>query len=318
MGFWGLFVLASVVIMARLLTTIEEDRSMTRTYRGLVALCLAVALLAGIAAAFGVFARGDGSTEEAVSIRGERFEYVTSGVYKYNAERVVAEGAGWDAVTLFLAVPALLIALPGIARGSLRARLVALGLLGYLVYQYLMYSVYWALGPLFPLFIVLYPMAAAGIIWIVHTIDVGRLPERFSARFPRRGMIAASAAVGLLLIGMWSQRIVAGLRGDIDGILLGTPTLAIQALDLGVVVPFAFLTAGLLYARRPSGFLLATALAVKGVTMAAAICAMLIVAALVEGGLEVVPFAIFATVTLAFGWLAFRMFASVKPDATQA
>ncbi len=291
---------------------------MTRMYRGLVALCLAVALLAGIAAAFGVFARGDGTTEEAVSIRGERFEYISTGVYAYNAERVVAEGVGWDAVTLFLAVPALLLALPGIARGSLRARLAALGLLGYLFYQYLMYAVYWAFGPLFPLFVVIYPLAAAGIVWIVSTIDVRGLPERFTDRFPRAGMIGLSAAVGLLLVGMWSQRIYSALAEGVDGVLLGTSTLAVQALDLGIIVPVALATAGALYARRPVGYLLATALAVKGVTMAAAICAMLVVAALVEGALEVVPFAIFAMVAVVSGWLAFKMFASVKRTASEA
>lgn len=43
----------------------------------------------------------------------------------------------------------------GIACGSLRARMLAVGLLAYLFYQYMMYALFWALGPLFPLFIAL-------------------------------------------------------------------------------------------------------------------------------------------------------------------
>ena len=91
---------------------------MTPNYRGLVALCLAIALLAGATAAAGVLLRGDGSTAQATSVRGETYSYATTGVYEYNAERVVAEGVGWDWVTLCFAVPALLAALPFLARGS--------------------------------------------------------------------------------------------------------------------------------------------------------------------------------------------------------
>ncbi|WP_148314540.1 hypothetical protein [Sorangium cellulosum] len=55
-------------------------------------LCLGIALLAALAAAAGVFFRGDGATAAAVSIRGEHYAYATTGVYRYNAERLVAEG----------------------------------------------------------------------------------------------------------------------------------------------------------------------------------------------------------------------------------
>lgn len=290
----------------------------TGTNHGIAAICLAVALLAATAATLGVLARGDGTAVETVSIRGERYQYVTGGVYAYNAERIVAEGVGWDAVTLFVAVPALLLALPALRRGSLKARLFALGMLGYLFYQYLMYAVYWAFGPLFPLFVVIYPLAATGIVWIVGTMDVPRLPERFSARFPRTGMIVLSLAVGLMLVGMWSRRIATALGGNVDRLLFGATTMSVQALDLGVVVPLALATALFLWRKRPWGYLLATLLAVKGVTMAAAICAMLIVAAMVEGALDAGGLAIFATIALAAAWLASRIFASVLPAEVDA
>lgn len=53
-----------------------------------------------------------------------------TGVYAYNAQRVVAEGVGWDIVTLVLAEPALLVVVPLVAQGSFRGRLFAAGLLG--------------------------------------------------------------------------------------------------------------------------------------------------------------------------------------------
>lgn len=285
-------------------------------YRGIAAACVALALVAAATAAFGAFARGDGSTKSAVSIRGESFEYVTTGVYAYNPVRVVAEGVGWDYVTLFLVVPAMLLAAVFIARGSLRARLFALGLLGYFFYQYLMYSVFWGFGPLFVPFIVIYSASAALIVWLVSTIDVALLPQRFDTRFPGKTMAVISILMALQLVAMWAQRISAGLRGDWEAAgMYGMPAMSVQALDLGIIVPLALVTGILAWRRHSWGYLLGPVFAVKGVTMAGAICAMLISAAIVEGSLEVGSFAIFATATALFGALAWRMLASIKPGS---
>ncbi|HET6351061.1 MAG TPA: hypothetical protein VFG89_02875 [Coriobacteriia bacterium] len=290
---------------------------MKNQYRGIVALCIAIAILAGVTAAIGVFGRGDGSTAAAVSVRGESYRYATTGVYKYSGERVVAEGVGWDYVTLLLAVPALLTAMPFVARGSLRARLLALGLLGYLVYQYLMYAVFWAFCPLFVNFILLYSASACAFVWIVSGIEIGSLAERFDLdRFPRKTLAVVCAVMALMLVAMWAQRIAAAMRGDVvTAGFEGMPTLSVQAMDLGMIVPLALATAALAWARRPWGYLLGPVFAVKGVTMAGAICAMLVSAAFVEGSLEVGSFAIFGVATALFGLLAYKTLASVKPLA---
>lgn len=60
----------------------------------LAALAGGVALLAAVAAALGVFARGDGSFVTVTSARGEVYEMATTGVYANNALQVVAEGVG--------------------------------------------------------------------------------------------------------------------------------------------------------------------------------------------------------------------------------
>jgi hypothetical protein len=91
----------------------------------LAGLAAAVALLAGIAAALGTFARGDGSFATVTSARGEVYDVATTGVYADNALQVVAEGVGWDVFTLVVAVPALLIAAVGVWRGSSRAARIA-------------------------------------------------------------------------------------------------------------------------------------------------------------------------------------------------
>lgn len=291
----------------------------SRVYKSLALYCLVIALAVGVTSAIGVFARGSGATEHGVSIRGEEFDYATDGVYAYNAERVVAEGVGWDALTLFAAVPALLVCVPFVARGSLRARLAAAGILGYFVYQYLMYAVFWALGPLFPAFIALYPVSFIGVVWIVSTLDIRSLPARFSEKFPRKSIAIFSGVMGLQLIAMWVPRIATGLSGDLAGAgLLGTPTLAVQALDLGIIVPLALATAVFAWQRKPVGYLLAAVFAVKGVTMAGAIVAMLISAWIVEGTPEIPPLVLFSAATAVAGVIAFFVLKSVRAEGEAA
>lgn len=286
----------------------------TARVRLLAGYSVVVALLAGTAAAIGITQRGSGATAEATSILGERYSYAIDGVYAHNAVRVVAEGVGWDAVTLFLAVPALLVAAVFVARGSLRARLAALGLFGYLAYQYLMYAMFWAVGPLFPLFVVLYPAALLGIAWIVGTLDTRALAAAVGPGFPRRTLAVFAAVMSAMLVVMWVPRIAAGIAGDPVGAnLLGTPTLTVQALDLGLVVPLSLATAVLVWRRHRAGYVLGALFTVKAVTMAGAIVAMLVSAWMVEGTLEVVPFAIFGAVTAFAGVLAARVLLAV-PD----
>jgi hypothetical protein len=285
---------------------------MRQTRTGMAVLCLVVALLTGAAAAIGVFLRGEGTTESVVSPRGEVYEMVTDGIYRYNAQRLVAEGVGWDLFTLFAAVPALLVALLGVSRDRLRWKLFALGILAYLFYQYLMYAVTWAFGPLFLLFVGIYAGALAAMVWILSTIRVKELPERFSDRFPGLGMGVFSLAIGLVLTGMWLGRIIPATAGQIQGVLVGQTTLVVQALDLGLIVPLAVFTGVMAWRRRPLGYLLASVLVVKGAAMAAAISAMLLVAWSVEGTLEIAPLAFFVLVVAAAVWLGVRMYRSVS------
>jgi hypothetical protein len=237
----------------------------------------------------------------------------TTGVYAYNAMRVVAEGTGWDIFTLLFAVPALLATLPSLSKGSLHGKLFVLGILGYLFYQYLMYAVAWAFGPLFLLFVAIYALSLVAIVWIVSTIPLAGLSEHFSQRFPRRGMAILCFFLAALLVFMWLTRTISALGGEIQGVLDGQTTLVVQALDLGLIVPIALFTGVTVWRGSAVGYLLGSTMAVKAFAMAAAICAMLLAAWTFEGELEVVPLAIFATAAGLSAWLGIRMYRSVLP-----
>ncbi len=280
----------------------------------LALLCGAIASLAGVVAAIGVLDRGDGAVALVTSERGVMYEMATTGVYANNAQRVVAEGVGWDLFTLLVAVPALFVGAWLLHKGSFRGTLFTLGVLGYLLYQYLEYAVTWAFGPLFLAFVVLYGASLLAIVGIVGLVAREGVAGRFSEDFPRRGWIALSATMSLLLTALWLGRIKVALDGDLAAAgLTSETTLTVQALDLGLIVPILLLSAALAWQRSMIGYALATSSSVMFVGMAGAIVGMLLSAAVVEGVVEVVPMAIFGIAGVAGVAVGARALQAVIP-----
>jgi hypothetical protein len=287
-----------------------------RTNTALALVCAAIALLAAVTAGLGVFARGDGAYQTVTSVRGVTYEVATSGVYAWNAQRIVAEGVGWDVFTLFVVGPALAVTAIAVARGSFRGRLVALGLLGYVFYQYLEYAMTWALGPLFPAFIVLFGSSLIGIVWLAAAVARDGVAGRFQSHVPVRAFSVVSVTMAVLLALMWTRRIATALGGDLEAAgLRGETTLVVQALDLGLVVPAALLISWQAWRRTAAGLALAAVYVVTSIAMSSAIVAMLVSAAVVEGTLEIAPVAIFSAYVVASAAIAIRVYRGVAPAA---
>ncbi len=285
---------------------------MTRRPSASVVLVGVVAGLAAVASAAGVFLRGDLATMPFTTVRGESIDVVRGGVYAWNSLPVVSEGVGWDLVTLALVVPAALIALPMLARGSLRATLIELGLLAYFLYQYAEYSMYWAIGPLYPLHLATFALALSAMALLVASIDLAALPARFGTAFPRRGVVALGVFMIVLLAGLWLPavfRVV--VDGDVQGQLNGGATLVVPAFDLGLLVPLGAFTAITAWRRLPVGFVLASVVVVKAVAMPVAIVAMLLVEAVNTGTLALPPIVIFALTALASAAIGTRVYGSI-------
>jgi len=294
---------------------------MTTTSRVATAvLCAVVALLAGVASALGVFARGDGTFTTVTSARGEIYEVAANGVYADNARQLVAEGIGWDVFTLIVAVPLLLVGAALVARGSFRGALLAAGMLGYSAYMYLEYAVTWTFGPLFGLFVGICAGSLAGLFGVGAMVAAAGVRERFSDAFPARAWAGLSIGMAFLLTVLWIGRIAEGLAADTP-VLHGETTMTVQALDLGLVAPVSVSLAILALRRVPAAQAAAAAFAVTFVAMSAAIASMMVSAWVVTGVLALPPIVIFTAAALAGGWLAARMFrsvgASVLPDSTQ-
>ena len=257
--------------------------------------------------------RGDLATRRFVTVRGEAVDVLTSGVYRYNARAVAAEGVGLDAVTLFLVVPALFIALAFVRRGSLRATLFTIGLLAYLLYQYLEYAVFLAYGPLFLLYVATFALSLTAIALLVARIDLGGLGARFARGFPRRSVIALGVFMAVLLCAMWLPLVLRTMGGSTGTALAGATTMVVQAFDLGLLVPLGIATAVTVYRRSPAGYLLASVVVVKACAMATAIASMLVVEWMATGVLAIGFIAVFALTAMGSAILAVKVYKSVGP-----
>ena len=225
--------------------------------RPLAALVALVALLAGIASLAGILLRGDLATIPWTTLRGETIDAVSGGIYAWNALPVVSEGVGWDLVTLVLAVPGALLAAAGMARGSYRATLVALGLLVYFLYQYAEYAMFWAIGPLYPLHVLLAALSLSATALLVAGLDVAGAARRFGPTFPRRAVAGLGIFMVVVLSALWLPtvwRVVVG--GEVQGLLNGGSTLVVPAFDLGFLVPLGVFTAVAAWRRLPAGYIL--------------------------------------------------------------
>jgi hypothetical protein len=279
--------------------------------RGLAAYCSTLAVAVGGVASVGVFLRGGDETQLATSARGEQFEMVTAGVYSFNGVQIVAEGVAWDIFTLVATVPALLLSAYWLSRGSFRARLASLGLLVYYFYQYLMYATAWALGPLFLPFVALCGASGIGVAWLSTSLSTSAIAQRFDERFPRRSVVGFCVVIALVLVVMWSGVIVAVQRGEAP--LNGQTTLVVQALDLGLVVPLAGMTALMALRRRPVAYVLGSVVAVKGLAMSCAIVLMVLGSANVGDPMDWPGLVIFILAAAYCTWLCARIWRSVLP-----
>lgn len=275
-----------------------------------IRLSIIIVLLSLIAAGLGVFWQGQGETYTFTTLRGESVEIFGRGLYRHDSISYAAQATAQDAVTLILGIPLLIVGMIWASKGSLRGHLLLTGTLGYFLYTYTSYSFLSAYNVLFLEYVALFSLCLFAFILAMMSINPANVADKIAEKFPRKGIsIFMMILAGFLLLA-WLGRIVPGLMN-------GTPpfglesytTLVIQALDLGIIVPTSALAAVLLWRDRPWGYVLSAVVLVKGLTMGAALIAMIvgqIMAGVVVSMVEIVMFSGIALAALIFTFLSFQ------------
>ena len=96
-----------------------------------------IAVLALFAAGIGLFYPNEGSTFSFTAVRGDTVQIWGQGWYRYDTPIGALSFKAGDLITLFLAIPALVVSFVLYRRGSLRGGLVLTGALSYFLYTYI-------------------------------------------------------------------------------------------------------------------------------------------------------------------------------------
>jgi len=248
-----------------------------KTSKTMIQLSILLTLLVLIAAGAGIFCRGQGSSYEFISLRGETVEIYGHGLYRYDSVSYAAQAISQDVVTLVLGVPLLIGGIILTRKGSLRGQLMMTGTLAYLLYTYTSYTFLSAYNQFFLLYVALFSLCFFTFILAMSALDPALVKQQISNKFPRRAIAIFLYIIAGFLSLAWLGRIVPPLLDGTPPIGLESyTTLVIQALDLGIIVPVSILAASLLWKEDPWGYTLSAVVLIKGLTMGAALVAMII------------------------------------------
>lgn len=180
------------------------------------------------------------------------------GVYGYMSAELAPQGIAQDFVTLFLALPALLVSLGYSLKGSIRGRFVLTGITAYLFVTYLFYLAMGTYSYLFLVYVMLLGTTASSLtinMLSLGQIDLQRLLKT-KAPVKKAGLFLIFNGIAISLL--WLGRIVPPLiDGSIypDGLDHNT-TMIVQGFDLALLLPLSIISGFLLYRKSEAGILL--------------------------------------------------------------
>lgn len=237
-----------------------------------------------------------------VSVRGDSADFVNQGIYQNNPGWFVAEGIAWDFVTLFAAIPLLIVGLIIYLRGSAKGQMLLIAMLVYFAYMYFMCGTGWAFNNLFLVYCLIAASSLLGIAVLVYQLKLDYTVTDLNVPF--RGIAVFSILVGLFIGKMWIEVIIdIMLTNQMPEAFIGLNYLDVQAFDLSIVVPLAITTGIVILRKLQIGIPLAYVIITKGMVMSLAIIAMVLLAGVRSGNMqygELIPFSIFLGVSTYF------------------
>lgn len=278
-------------------------------------LVILIGVLSLFSCILGLMNQDNTQTRDFLSITGETVKIYGSGLYKNDSLSVVAQGQASDFVTLFLAIPLLIFSLIKALKQSFKGSLLLIGTLAYFFYTYVSYTFLWTYNNLFIVYVALMSMSLFALILSIQTIDLNKLPSKFSNKLPLKLLSAYQFFIAVMIGMLWMGKIITSLLTNTPPIgLEHYTTLVIQAMDLGFVVPLAFLSGYLLLKKKPYGYLLTSIIVLKGISMLTSITAMIL--NMMISGIEVslIELSIFIVLDILGGLVLILFLREIKED----
>jgi hypothetical protein len=284
--------------------------------KALLALTILVALLALVQSSAGLFWQTDGSAFSFTNLRGQTIQMSGQGLYRDNPSFNVPIQRGTDAITLFLFIPLLIVAIILYQGGSLRGQLLLTAMHASFLYNAASLAFGVTYNQLFLVYLAYFSASLFAFLLAVTSIDLRVLASRISPAAPRRGIAILLFVAGLGLLFAWLPDILAGLPQGWNAGLASYTTMVTDVLDLGIILPAVFLAGILLLRRSPLGYLLASILTTMLILIGAVITAQTIAQSLAGIHLGMGEFigkgGSFMLLSLIGIWLMLRFFRSIS------
>ena len=237
----------------------------------------------------GIFTHEGPGRYEYESIRGKTVIIYGEGIYRDMSADVAVQGIAQDYVTLILAVPMLLYSLFSARKGSLKGQFLLAGTAGYFFITYLLYTLMAMYNFLFPVYLILLGSSFFTLFLAISSFDFSSIKKHFDNKTPVKtagGFLVFTASMISL---MWLGVIIPPL---FDGSVIPDAaqhytTLVVQGLDLALLLPSAFVSAGLLLRGKGSGYIYTAVYLIFLSILMTALTAKIIAMGL--GGVDIIP-----------------------------
>ena len=275
-----------------------------------------IIVLALFAAGIGLFYPDEGSQFSFTAVRGETVQIWGQGWYRYDTPIGAISFKAGDLITLFLAIPALIISFVLYRQGSMRGGLFLTGTLGYFLYTYTSIGFGATYNNLFLVYVLIFSASLFGLILALTAFDVQTLPKHFSETLPRRGIGIFLVVSGIILSLIWIVLSIlpALLQSKAPLEAYFYTTFMTGIVDIGIVAPALLIAGALILRRVPLGYLLSSTMLVFTCVLGANLTAGGMIQ-IIEGVISVgqamaftVPFVILALIALGLTIRLFRSF----------
>jgi hypothetical protein len=218
-----------------------------------------ISILSGIAASLGIWSGGGPGNYQYNSIRGREITIYGKGLYQHMSAEVAPQGIAQDYITLFAAIPLLLISLHFARKGSLKGRFLLAGTLGYFLVTYLFYLVMGMYNYMFLAYVALLGSSFFAFVITMSSLKEENLQAAFEPSTPVKAIGGFLIFNAVCIALLWLSIVVPPL---LDGTIIPREvehytTLIVQGLDLGLLLPAAFISGWLLMRKSSSGYLYA-------------------------------------------------------------
>ncbi len=218
-----------------------------------------IAVLAGIASYIGIFSQFGNGSFIYQSIRGHDIEIYGKGIYQHMPSDVAVQGIAQDYVTLFIAIPLLLISLLGYFKNSIRSFYLLSGVLGYFFVTYLFYTAMGMYNFLFLCYVTLLGLSFFGLFISTRALEHSgsfHFSEKTPAKTVGGFLMFNAVSIAFLWLGIVVSPLIDGSIYPVE--LNHFTTLIVQGFDLGLLLPISFVIGFLLFRKKRLGYIYST------------------------------------------------------------